>query len=104
MARTKAQLKKLHRELWQWLADNPTKGKQQWPPFQKRKQPFAGCFACECAGIKNGVALCHKCPCDWGGENVLCAIDDKSPFMKWRDSKGKKTRTKYALQVRDAWK
>ena len=42
---------KAHRRLWLWLADNPTKRKDDWPEwrFNEGKIPSCGndCFACE---------------------------------------------------------
>jgi hypothetical protein len=115
MARTKAQLKKLHRELWQWLADNPGKAKNEWPRWNRVKEATNDCFACEVAGNTNWTATCPRCPADWGYDNArarktssdgywaVCEYD-KSPYLKWRNTLNKKLRTKYALQVRDAWK
>ena len=116
MARTKAQLKKLHRELWQWLADNPDKWKEDWPSFQLGAA-MNDCFACEAAGEHKkhkGSADCRKCPAQWGYDNSKTkdifsppCTKKKSPFYKWEDARfdyNKELATKYALLVRDAWK
>jgi hypothetical protein len=105
MARTKAQLKKLHQELWQWLADNPRLSKDDWPSWDynggKQKQIPNACFACEAAGFKYiDEPLCDKCPCDW---NAITCTDKGSPYTAWGSSHGVK-RTKYALQVKKAWR
>lgn len=114
MARTKAQLKKLHRELWQWLADNPGAEKWDWPRFDEMKAvPVFECFACEAAGRFYGRPdpdfSCGKCPCEWGvphkpEREATCTSSAKSIYVRWRNTHNGKLRTKYALQVRDAWK
>lgn len=59
----------LHRELWNWLADNPTKSKRAWFEefYPDEKAPLHFCFACEYAK-NNTIAsdICKKCPiCDY---------------------------------------
>lgn len=49
-----------HRELWNWLADNPEKNKWNWPGWETYGNPENGCFACEY--IKN-VPYVTKCNC-----------------------------------------
>lgn len=52
----------LHRKMWNWLAENPEMGKEDW--FVRKKytadmRPESGCFACdECERD------CGKCPLD----------------------------------------
>ena len=72
MKRSRAQLKKLHRELWQWLADNPGMEKEDWPGWDREGEAMNDCFACEAAGLYNKDPLlsdCRKCPVDWGYVN-----------------------------------
>lgn len=65
-------LEQAHRMLWNWLADNPDKDKEDF--FEKFKcniKPIDTCFACECAGrsLSNPrIANCKKCPLTWGTE------------------------------------
>ena len=111
MARTKAQLKKLHRELWQWLADNPNLKKKHWPRWKFNggdvQDATNQCFACEAmspqdCGVDEGS--CDDCPCF---SKNHCELDDgNNPFDMWNETNttNQKARRKYALLVRDAWK
>ena len=105
MPKSKSALKKLHREFWQWLADNPNMHKWDWPKWKENGGQYDGwnnahCFACEYS--KNPE--CSDCPCDWGGEDMFCE-DRGTIFDSWQRSKlGSKERTKYALLIKDAWK
>lgn len=105
MARTEEQLKALHVALWQWLADNPDMRKPDWPEWQERYGRVAYaphyCFACEAATTPMGKD-CKKCPCEWG---VVHCDDNDAAFMKWvMATRNMEDRTKYALQVKNAWK
>ena len=58
-----------HQALWEWLAENPTKSKIDWPLWEQLDglellPPFntTNCFACFYAGP--GVK-CENCPLDW---------------------------------------
>lgn len=107
MARTKKQLKALHVELWNWLAENPEKSKDDWPRWEFNrgtiKEAENLCFACEAADVptKNN---CDGCTCSWG-EYSTCEPDEDgySIYEEWKRKTGEE-RTKYALQVRDCWR
>lgn len=56
-----------HKELWNWLADNPDKKKHEWPEWDfnggKHKEIMGECFACQYAmSIKLINETCKKCP------------------------------------------
>lgn len=63
----------LHREMWNWLADNPSKDKKDWPRWRKNggdiEHCFASCFMCEYASAHSAntkIAInCHICPLAW---------------------------------------
>jgi len=101
----KERLKKLHQELWQWLADHPEENKWDWPKWKENGGRYKGdsiahCFAC--AYSKDPV--CKDCPCDWG-EGRNCEHSSGTIFTMWRDSyENNEERTKYALLIKDAWK
>jgi hypothetical protein len=117
MARTKSQLKKLHRELWQWLADNPDQWKSGWPRWEEVGETMNNCFACEAAGEDKQYRFasdCRRCTVDWGYVNektknifkTPCTLA-RSPYLKWENARfmnDTESVTKYALLVRDAWK
>jgi len=85
----------LHRRLWIWLSENPSKEKDDWPEFKKiREYIFRWngmqiknhCFCCEYAnhvylkteGSRSGY--CSHCPIKWPGGHCE---DDYSPYSKW---------------------
>jgi len=93
----------LHIKIWDWLYQNPSKDKEDWPEWDfnggEVKEVMALCFACKEAGInKNGYSNCHRCPIKWNGGH--CENID-SEYAKWHDSKTDKTRKKYAKIIRD---
>ena len=57
-----------HQALWEWLAENPTKAKKDWPLWEQLDElelipsfNTTNCFACFYAGDGN----CENCPLDW---------------------------------------
>ena len=55
-----------HREMWNWLANNPDKGKASWPGWSKTSlEKINHCFLC---GYVQKVPHgdCSNCPLDWG--------------------------------------
>lgn len=62
----------LHKELWNWLADNPLEDKENWPGWEKYGidlKEYSDCFACFCADKGPTPELefhkCVHCPLDW---------------------------------------
>jgi len=95
-------LRKLHRELWKWLMDNPTKRKWDWPRWESNggdiPDAYNFCFACHCY-------LCDDCPCDWGPGGGC--MSPPSPYMDWRNilsDEDPEKRKGYAKLVRNSWK
>ncbi len=96
-----------HRQLWGWLAKNPSKRKNDWPGWSsnggKHSDYISSCFACMwiekhsvsgSCGADNEVS---KCPLDWkilGG-----CMNDKSYYQKWDNAKTNPTRVKYARLI-----
>jgi hypothetical protein len=126
---TKREARKKHRELWQWLADNPRAQKWGWPGFLARQEDVINqCYACEIAKFpgryvddesddisfrKEVIKACAKCPCDWGTKqpkklapNDSAALCEKtgSPYIEWKDACSDEQRTEAALKVKKAWK
>ena len=103
--------KKGHEELWQWLADNPTKEKHHWPGWKhvndkyKEYIPYY-CFACGYAKMKRHAVgyeakKCDYCPCDWGTKG--CCNKD-SPFYEWDHISSDSTRrVALALKIKNSW-
>jgi len=95
---TLKQAKKLHKELWGWLAKNPSKDKWHWPQWKenggKLKWVEMGCFGCE---IANGN--CVRCPIIWP-DGECCNSDDTGLYERWARAR-KKDKPLLAIQIRD---
>lgn len=53
----------LHREMWDWLAKNPSKTKKDWPKWNSEIQVCkCHCFLCEFSHVRGG---CISCPVKW---------------------------------------
>jgi hypothetical protein len=108
MNNTRTRLRDLHRELWGWLADNPDKGKTDWPGWKRRSEDpeideaynhAICCFSCLCAGREEGLRACRKCPCDWGADRC----GGTGHYGCWFCSSDHAERRRLALLIRDAW-
>lgn len=102
-----------HRELWNWLAENPASYKEDWPGWEQviKEYPelatrveIAGshCFACY-ANNRFTFGGCSDCVLDWPGED--CCNDNPDDgeglFLRWDDAKTPETRKELAMQIRD---
>ena len=68
-----------HVELWNWLAENPGRFKDEWPGFDCEDDiPERCCYACE--ATYNG---CIACPIDWGDCMGCCS---SGMFEEWHDN------------------
>ena len=76
---TKQQAVKYHRELWNWLMNNPDKNKQDWPEWNKFTHIKSNCFACEISEVRGWNCICLF---DWGGSNKECGFN-KCIWDKW---------------------
>jgi hypothetical protein len=95
----KIDYKGCHEGLWNWLADNPDKEKEEWPglktidmlrfinvlPSANRPIHFSNycCFACESTpSRKDGSVDCSQCPVDFGKTDC---ISSGSYYDCWYD-------------------
>jgi len=90
----------LHKELWQWLGDNPEKDKEDWHRWESNggdvKRASSWCFACEYVlGCING----KRCPLKWSLGS--CMQSDKSEYEQWIYAKTNTERTRLAYAIRD---
>lgn len=105
---------KEHRQMWDWLANNPDKDKHDWPGWSKHGMfvPMYHCFACSFAS--NFRPECHAypdrcvyCPLVWPGGNCttmqsdmvmpICdEVPDKHLFSYWESPN---TTTKAKVQI-----
>ncbi len=82
-----------HKELWNYLAENPTKQKEDWPEWKvnggKYSRVDGNCFACEFT-IDD---TCYDCPLIW-------PIDFCASYKKWAEEGiSLEERTSLALQI-----
>lgn len=112
--RDEAWAKERHRRLWQWLSDNPSMEKKDWPGWKCEDnlwptslygylEPVCGgigfksavhCYACAIAYIRYctkdtyGREKCDYCPCDWGSDEwdspIMCEHAD-ALFDQWNN-------------------
>jgi len=87
----------LHRELWQWLSDNPEKDKYQWIQWRSNDgtvEDIPGdCFACN---YGNG---CRECPLEHTHVELRCL---GGTYERWEQNEGNpQERTRLALVIRD---
>jgi len=102
-----------HRELWNWLAENPASYKDDWPGWEQvieeypelaTRAEIAGshCFTCY-ATNRFTFGGCSDCVLDWPGED--CCNDNPGDgeglFFRWDDAKTTETRKELAMQIRD---
>lgn len=95
-----------HKELWDWLVQNPDKEKFEWTGWEKNggkyQIPSWHCFACEYDeeyGEEEGLYDCDGCPLVW--PDVKCAIGYDSLYQKWDGETDLKKRSELACQIRD---
>ena len=104
----------LHKDLWNWLAENPSKQKYDWPKWPiYTNQARSNCFACREAQIRHDEislteAYCLSCPITWGNSMNSCT-DPGSPYSAWCDEDADNgdltSRAEYAKQVANLpWK
>jgi hypothetical protein len=109
--KTSEELHALHRELWGWLAEHPSRGKHNWPGWKRcvADDPSRNlCFACTEARIRAGendqspgtsFATCKLCPISWN--ETSCDSSNGSPYYRFMIARTGKTKKKYAAIIRD---
>jgi len=101
---TRREVLRLHRRLWNWLAEHPTAMKCEWVEWKRNggkiPEMEASCPCCEYVQ-ENEHGSCQSCPIDWQGINCLHRKhwDDKGFYNKWSNAKTRKTKAKYAKLI-----
>lgn len=121
---TKAQAVQLHRELWDWLAENPDKMKCDWPRWDKNGGsvmiPVHYCFGCAWAiqyiksqivlgnvvvndeySLINSGAKCGCCLFEWPDSRGCQFGDDEGLFGEWDTCKKSYRREELAYAIHD---
>ena len=83
-----------HKELWNYLAENPTKWKEDWPKWKINGGEYSSvchhCFACEFT-VDN---ICYDCPLIW--PNGYCY----ELYEKWaKEGISLEERTSLAIKI-----
>jgi len=88
-----------HREMWNWLAENPAAKKEEYPPFKESHTkglyaeiPLHVCFICEYAAQQAKELLrpdyyCDYCPLDWDVfKNITSYMCEESFYGEWQEN------------------
>lgn len=91
----------LHKELWNWLAENPQQRKDDWPRWEKNGGDIeyisSYCFACEY--VDSLKQNCEACPLVWP-DGCKCCTDDGALYDQWDSAECNfKLRSELALQI-----
>lgn len=86
-----------HKELWNYLAENPTEWKEDWPGWEVNGGEYSkvdsNCFACE---FTIG-GTCHDCPLIWPSG---CCTGYCGLYKKWAEvGISLEERTSLALKI-----
>jgi hypothetical protein len=101
---SKTQQVKLFRELWEWLSENPTKEKTEWPRWNINFGDIQLC-ANQCPlcawviDIHGSLKDCNiHCPIKWPTEDNSCS--NGGPFSEWcRTTTDDDEKIGYAKQI-----
>lgn len=107
---------RLHWRLWDWLAKNPNRPKQDWPEWDNYIV-LNWCFACDCAhdAADSSDLFCSYCPLHWP---TYCTTDKLlysiyistvcgpcsafgSPYITWALEENLFMKSVYARMIRD---
>lgn len=85
-----------HREMWNWLAENPDKEKMHWPGWKNNKRVSNNCFLCGYSDATGHRDVCN-CPLDWLRTKFCMERDPKlSYYLLYDEATTLKDRAKYA--------
>ena len=114
---TKRQSLLLCIELWDWLAENPTKHKSDWPGWTEHTdaEAYNHCFACQYAEEQAVINLkddiCSLCPLMdyWDdGFDAICpsayktCMGKNSLYLRWSGLRGLTESASAAKRIADA--
>ena len=105
MKRSKKEAIRLHREMWNWLYENPVvedksfNEKWDWPGWEQVKYIDTYCFLCEYNSSHNNNYCRDQCILNWNSLNSC--INENSAYTEWEHAKTIEGRKKYAKLIRD---
>lgn len=92
-----------HRQMWRWLAENPSKDKHDYLRAKgiNENELELRCFLCTYAAAEKkraeGIRWCAYCPLDWGGRG--CDEPEHSLYGEWANENKRRRRAKLARQI-----
>lgn len=115
MRLNKKQAVQLTLALWDWLYENPTKSKEDWPGWKKNGGKYPDvtddCFCCEYTqfredeNYRRSMTITYDSGCEsycpLNEELKGCRHDD-SFWQKWINAKSSRTKKKYAGKIANA--
>ena len=85
-----------HREIWNWLAENPDKEKMHWPGWENNKRVSNNCFLCGYSDATGHEGGCN-CPLDWGRtKSCMDREHELSYYLLYNEAFSLEDRAKYA--------
>lgn len=101
---TKREALTICRDLWYWLAENPTQSKHDWPGWKTAGYMLDNCPCCHymaknCLMCRNETPHCETpdpCILPWPQNNCMAA---GSPYIHWRRAVDNNARKKYAKEI-----
>lgn len=109
MVYSEKEFKALHIRIWDWLADNPTCTKDDWPEWIYNggtiNVVLFDCFACQSCDC-----VCVSCPCTWDTgldkyESVSPCIDGEyGQYIEAQLADDTMRASAFARIIRNCWK
>lgn len=94
--KTKEYYIKKHREMWNWLAENPDKEKASWPGWESNWYAENNCFLCGYV-CKLENTSCKNCPLEWGITEECCdTLPVSSYYILYEGALSLKIKAEYA--------
>lgn len=100
-----------HVKLWNWLAENPNKYKDDWPEWPNYGEVDSLCFSCDAVAkleayankhhLASAKLLCNLCPLTWKWSRYCQTNNERGLWDKWNNAKTLEKRAEYARQIRD---
>jgi hypothetical protein len=82
---TKKQCLEMTAALWDWLAENPDKGKPDWPGWAKTRPKKLLETYCHCPCCMFTKFHCAECPVPWPrpASRYTPCLGINSPYIEW---------------------
>ena len=95
MELTKRQALEICRDLWDWLAENPTKHKWDWPRWSDYEHMKSYCPCCEY--VRQQDSICEQCSLINYWPDGCLAIN--SPYRRWESARSDSRRSMFAKRI-----